>query len=71
MAINSKSKLRDILADERAVEIIESYKPGFTQSDQLGPVQGMRINILLGFPQSGFSKEDKADILAKLDALDA
>jgi hypothetical protein len=70
MAVNSKSKLRDILEDERAIAIIEEYKPGFTQSDQLGPVMGMRINILLGFPQSGFSDEDKAAILAKLDALD-
>jgi hypothetical protein len=71
MAINSKSKLRDILEDERAVAIIEEYKPGFTQSDQLGPVMGMRIGILLGFPQSGFTPEQKAEILAKLDALDA
>jgi hypothetical protein len=71
MAVNSKSKLRDILEDERAVAIIEEYKPGFTQSDQLGPVKGMRIGILLGFPQSGFTAEQKAEILAKLDALDA
>lgn len=70
MAINSKSKLREILADPRAVAIIEEYKPGFTDSPELGPVMGMRINLLLKFPQSGFSAEQVEDILGKLDALD-
>jgi len=71
MAINSKSKLREILADPRAVAIIEEYKPGFTNYPQLGPVMGMRMNLLLNFPQSGFSEEAKKDILDRLDALDA
>ena len=31
MAINSKSKLKEILEDPRAVAIIEEYKPGFAQ----------------------------------------
>lgn len=70
MAINSKSKLREILADPRAVAIIEEYKPGFTSDPQLGPVMGMRMNLLLNFPQSGFSEEAKKDILDRLDALD-
>lgn len=71
MAINSKSKLREILADPRAVAIIEEYKPGFTNDPQLGPVMGMRMNLLLNFPQSGFSEEAKKDIFDRLDALDA
>ena len=71
MAINSKSKLKEILADPRAVAIIEEYKPGFASDPQLGPVMGMRINLLLNFPQSGFSDEAKKDILDRLDALDA
>ena len=69
MAINSKSKLREILEDKRAIAIIEEYKPGFTDNPQLGPVEGMRIDRLLKFPQSGFSDEEIAEILAKLDAL--
>ncbi len=71
MAINSSSKLRDIIEDDRAVAIIEEYKPGFTASDQLGPVMGMRLKTLIAFPQSAFSAEEQADICAKLDALDA
>ena len=71
MAINCNSKLRDILEDERAVAIIEEYKPGFTESDSLGPVMGMRLKTLISFPQSNFSDEQQAEICAKLDALDA
>lgn len=71
MAINSKSKLREILADPRAIAIIEEYKPGFASDPQLGPVMGMRIGLLLNFPQAGFSEEAKKDILGRLDALDA
>ena len=65
MAITSKSTLRDVLADPRAVAVIEE------KADLLGPVLGMKINMLLKFPQAGFKKEDVADICAKLDALDA
>ena len=71
MAINSKSKLRDVLADPRAAAIIEEYKPGFASDPQLGPVMGMRMNLLLNFPQTGFSEEVKQAIIEKLDALDA
>ena len=71
MAISSKSKLREVLEDPRAVAIIEEYKPGFTDDPQLGPVMGMRMNLLLKFPQSGFSKEDQKDIFDRLDALGA
>lgn len=71
MAINSKSKLRDVLADERAVAIIEKYVPGFTDNPALGPCMGMRMSILLGFPQAGLPDGAKDEILAALDALDA
>lgn len=73
MAITSKSTLRDVLADPRAVAIIEEYVPGFVEekADMLGPVLGMKISMLLKFPQAGFKKEDVKDICDKLDALDA
>ena len=71
MAINSKSKLKDILADPRAVAIIEEYKPGFATNPQNGPVLGMKIHLLLKFPQAGFSEEVRKAIIERLDALDA
>lgn len=73
MAITSKSKLREILADERAVAIIEEYMPGFVteKAAMMGPVMGMKMNMLLKFPQVSIAPEDAAKILERLDALDA
>ena len=73
MAINSKSKLREILDDPRAVAVIEEYMPGFVteKASMFGPVMGMKIGMLLKFPQTGFTKEQVKDICDKLDALDA
>ena len=70
MAITSKSTLRDVLKDPRAVAIIEEYVPGFVEekADLLGP---MKLNMLLKFPQAGFKKEDIAAICERMDALDA
>ena len=73
MAITSKSTLRDVLKDPRAVAIIEEYVPGFVEekADLLGPVLGMKLNMLLKFPQAVFKKEDIAAICERMDALDA
>lgn len=71
MAINSSSKLRDILEDERAVAIIDEYIPGFVSNPELGPVAGMKMKTLLKFPQVGLPKEQVQEIIDRLDALDA
>lgn len=71
MAVNSKSKLREILEDPRAVKIIEEYKPGFSDNPLMGPCMGMRIGTLLKFPQTGFTDEERDAILSRIDALDA
>lgn len=72
MAITSKSKLREIVADERAISIIDEYVPGFMeQSESMGPCMGMKIDTLLKFPQVGLSQDQVKDICERLDALDA
>lgn len=72
MAISSKSKLREIVADERAVSIIDEYVPGFMeQSEAMGPCMGMKIDTLLKFPQVGIARDKVAEICERLDALDA
>ncbi len=71
MAISSKSKLREILEDERAVAIIDEYIPGFVSNPELGPVAGMKMRVLLKFPQVDLTKEQVAEIIERLDALDA
>lgn len=71
MAINSKSKLRDILADPRAAAILDEIIPGVADNPALGPCMGMRMTTLLKFPQVSVSKEAQEDLIARLDALDA
>ena len=71
MAINSDSKLREILEDERAVAIIDEFVPGFVSSPDLAPVAGMKISTLMRFPQAGLAPEDVETICQRLDALDA
>ena len=71
MAISSKSKLREILEDERAVAISDEYIPGFVSNPELGPVAGMKMRVLLKFPQVDLTKEQVAEIIERLDALDA
>lgn len=68
---NSKSKLREILEDERACAIIEEYKPGFLDSPDLAPVAGMKIKALIKFPQAGLTRGQQKEICDRLDALDA
>ena len=70
MAINSKSSLKDVLTSEAACAIIDEYIPGFMdKSAEFGPVMGMKIGMLLKFPQVGLPKESVNKILDGLDAL--
>lgn len=71
MAINRNSKLRDVLQVPEAVAVIEEFFPGFVEekASQLGPVMGMKIGMLLKFPQVGLPKEAVDKILNGLDAL--
>ena len=71
--MNRNSKLREVLDDPRAVAIIEEYMPGFVEEKaaMMGPVMGMKIGMLLKFPQVSLPKVAVNAILERIDALDA
>ena len=71
--MNRNSKLREVLDDPRAVAIIEEYMPGFVEEKaaMMGPVMGMKIGMLLKFPQVPLHMDAVAAILERIDALDA
>ena len=71
--MDRNSKLREVLDDPRAVAIIEEYLPGFVEEKaaMMGPVMGMKIGMLLKFPQVSLPKDAVAAILERIDALDA
>lgn len=71
MAINSKSSLKEVINDERAVAIINEYVPGFMdRAEEMGPVMGMKLSSLLKFPQVGMDRATVKELCAKIDALD-
>ena len=71
MAITSKSSLREIVADERAVAIVDKYVPGFmNNAEAMGPCMGMKFFMLIKCPQANVSKETQQALCAELDALD-
>ena len=69
MAISSDSTLREILEDERAVAIIDEYVPGFVSNPELGPVKGMKLSMLLNFPQTGLNPDQVAEICKRINEL--
>jgi hypothetical protein len=62
MAISIDDKLKDILQNPKAVEIINRYTPGFEKNKQLKMVYGLTFRALSKFPQSGLSAENVAEI---------
>ena len=72
MAINANSKLREVIADERAVAIIDKYVPGFmNNAAQMGPCMGMKFSMLIRFPQAGIPVDAQKKLVEELNALDA
>ncbi len=56
------SKMKDIMAEPKAVEIIDKFKPGFATNKQLKMVYGMSLRALAKFPQAGMTAEVLAEI---------
>lgn len=72
MAINANSKLREVIADERAVAIINEFVPGFMDNAaQMGPCMGMKFSMLIKFPQAGIPADAQKVLIERLNALDA
>lgn len=71
MAITSESTVQEVMADERAREIMQKYSSQFSEDNaMLRPCATMKVKTLIRFPQSGLSKEVQAQICEELDALD-
>ncbi len=60
MAITINSTVKEILADPRAVELIESMNPGATKDPRLKMAAGMSMRTVLGM--AGFKPEEIAEL---------
>ena len=72
MAITFDSKLKDIMKDPGAVEVLEKYIPGFSKNPQLKLGYMMTFRTISKFPQAkqfGLTDEVLANVLAEWEAL--
>jgi hypothetical protein len=72
MALTMDTTLGEVLADPRAVQIMDQYAPGFSTNPMLQMVKGMTLNQLVALPQAaqfGITKEKVEQILAEANKL--
>jgi hypothetical protein len=63
MAITIDSKIKDILANPKAADIVDKYSPGFKTDKQMKMVHGLSLRALAKFPQA----KNLADHLAEIE----
>jgi len=63
MGVTIDNKIKEIMKDEKAVEVIEKYMPGFKTNPQMKMVYGLTLRALAKFPQANVAPE----ILAQLE----
>jgi hypothetical protein len=67
MAITVDSKVKDILANPAALEVVAKFLPSITDP-RTKAAAGMSLKALLAFPQTKCPKEDQAAIAEALEA---
>lgn len=66
-----KSKLKDLLANDEAVEIIQKYVPEFSRDDpRLTAGLNYSLKAISKFPQAGMSQEQLQQIADALEEAD-
>jgi hypothetical protein len=62
MAVTVDSKIKEILDDPRAADIVAKYSPGFKTDRQMKMVHGLSLRALSKFPQAKALAENLAQI---------
>lgn len=70
MALSVDSKIKEIMKNPVAVDLMEKHSPGFATNPQMKMVQGLTFRALAKFPQAGINAEKLAEIDKDLKALD-
>lgn len=69
MALSVDSKIKELMKDAAAADLLEKYAPGFKTNPQMKMVQGLTFRKLASFPQAGLTAEQVAEIDKALKAL--
>lgn len=70
MGLSVDSKIKEIMKNPKAVELMEKHSPGFATNPQMKMVQGLSFRALAKFPQAGISAAKLEEIDKDLRALD-
>jgi len=70
MALSVDSKVKELMKDPRAADVMESFAPGFKTDKQMKLVQGMTFRKLAKFPQANISEEKLEEINKALAELE-
>ena len=69
MALTVDSKIKEIMANPEAVQIVDKHSPGFADNKQIKMVYGISLRALQKFPQTKMSLETLEEINNELSAL--
>jgi hypothetical protein len=69
MAITIDSKIKDIMEEPRAADIVAKYSPGFKTDRQMKMVYGLSLRALAKFPQAKALADNLAQIEKELAEL--
>ena len=70
MAFSEQSKMREIIADERAKAILDKHLPGASMHPQLYMAMNMTLKEISWYPEAGLSKEKLQALVEDLAALE-
>jgi hypothetical protein len=69
MKYNEHTPLRTLLADPRAVAVIEKHMPGATAHPQLDQALDLSLRILTSYPEANLTPDKLAAIMRDLEQL--
>ena len=69
MALSVDSKIKDLVKNPEAADLLEKFSPGFKTNPQMKMVQGLTFRKLASFPQAGLTPEQVEEIDKALKAL--
>ena len=69
MAFSIDSKVKDLLNDAQALEVLKKYVPTLAESKKIKLVQAMSFRKVAGFPQANLTPEKIEEIDNALKAL--
>lgn len=69
MALSIDSKVKELMKNDAAAEILEKFAPGFKTNPQMKLVQGLTFRKLCSFPQAGIGADKLEEIDKALKAL--